>query len=138
MRNIGTYKYTCTLRDDTQTYKGWHVMTHEGLAVVTGILERPNEGYYVDVVVYGGNPSGQSFRPWELRAATFGEFCSNKTGFGKTSWIQFTLIQAVALALSAGGVWTFGEGGWSTCVVFAAIEAVMIYGTWRNFKGRQA
>lgn len=136
-RIAGDYVASYTLHDG-EIKKGVHVMTPDGLAVVTGILIRPGEGVYVDAVVYGGNPNGQSFKPDQLRLATFREFCFNRSGFGKTSWIQFTLIQAVALALSAGGVWTFGEGGWSTCVVFAAIEAVMIYGTWRNFKGRQA
>jgi len=38
--------------------KGSHVITPEGLAVVTGILIRPGEGVYVDVVVFGGDPNG--------------------------------------------------------------------------------
>lgn len=136
-RIAGDYVAAYTLNDG-EIKKGSHVITPDGLAVVTGILIRPGEGVYVDVVVFGGNPNGQSFKPDQLRLATFREFCTNKTGFGRTSWLQFGAIQAVAMALLAGGLWTFAEGGWSACVVVAGIEATMVYGTWSNFKGRNA
>lgn len=136
-RIAGDYVASYTLHDG-EIKKGVHVMTPEGLAVVTGILIRPGEGVYVDVVVFGGDPNGQSFKPEQLRLATFREFCFNRTGFGRTSRIQFGAIQAVALALLAGGTWTFVEGGWSACLVAAAMEGLMVYGTWSNFKGKQA
>lgn len=136
-RNIGHYIPSTTLARG-EIKKGVHVMTPEGLAVVTGIMERPNEGVFVDVVVYGGNPNGQSFRPYELRLATFREFCRNRSGFGKTSWVQFCAIQGLAIALAIAGVATAREGGWLVCLLALAIEGVLMYGTWRNFKGGQA
>jgi len=136
-RIAGDYVFRYVLNSG-EIKKGVHVMTPEGLAVVTGILIRPGEGVYVDVVVFGGDPNGQSFKPDQLRLATFREFCFNKSGFGKTSRVQFYAIQGIALALAIAGVATAREGGWAVCLLALAIEGVLMYGTWPNFKGKQA
>lgn len=69
---------------------------------------------------------------------TFLQFLTRRTGFGKTSWVQFAFIALPVLCLLVVGIATWGDGGWVAVLFAAAIVAVMVYGTWRNFKGKQA
>ena len=118
--------------------KGSHVITPDGLAVVTGILIRPGEGVYVDVLVFGGNPNGQSFKPDQLRLATFREFCFNKRGFGRTPWIQVALALAALAFGTYRSIQTIDSGGVIGLVFIAMVLAWYTYWTWSNFKGRNA
>lgn len=69
---------------------------------------------------------------------TFLQFLTRRSGFGKTPWVQFALIALSVLCLLVVGIATWDEGGWVSVVFAVAIVAVMVYGTWRNFKGKQA
>jgi hypothetical protein len=65
---------------------------------------------------------------------TFLEFCTRPTGFGKTPWPQFSIIVAFSIATVAGlytvALWAAPLG------LLPAV--VLVYGTWRNYKGKQA
>ena len=69
---------------------------------------------------------------------TFLDFITRPTGFGKTSWPQFALIMTCVAFLLGIGIGTWGEGGWVAVVFAAAIVAVLMWGTWRNFNGKSA
>lgn len=70
---------------------------------------------------------------------TFFQFCTRPEGFGKTPWPQFYVIFIFVLIFVLHTV--FGSETWPRIITgffAAAITAVMIYGTWRNYKGKQA
>lgn len=71
---------------------------------------------------------------------TLWQFLTRPTGFGKTSWPTFAAI-CVAVGLMAWYALFSGSEDTAARVVsggFAvAITAVMTYGTWRNYNGKQ-
>ena len=116
--------------------RGSYIVTPIGLGEVMGIVhdrgpgrpERP-----IDAVIKG---KSHLFQLHEVRKATFRDFAINETGFGKTPWIQFWFIQAFSLALVGTGIVTWADSGWVAVSFAAAIEGVLVYGTWGNFTGR--
>lgn len=68
---------------------------------------------------------------------SFIQFLTRRTGFGKTPWPQFALIMAVVVILACIGVVTWHDRGWVPIAFAVAIISVLIYGSWRNWKGKQ-
>lgn len=69
----------------------------------------------------------------KMRHETFLEFCTRPTGFGKTKWLQFGLIQAFVVALVVAGIVTWPDDGWVALVFAGAIEVVMVVATYSNY-----
>ena len=84
------------------------------------------------------NEMGQRIhlKPWEYRRETFMEYLTRPTGFGRTSWPQFAIIQAACIALVIAGVVTWSDGGWVACAMAATIEAVLLWQSHRNYTGK--
>ena len=64
---------------------------------------------------------------------TFLQFCTRRTGFGRTPWGEFAFIE-IAIGIMA---WV----GWDTSTPFAYLFAIVlqflfIYGTWKNYTGQ--
>ena len=69
---------------------------------------------------------------------TFLQYMFSRTGFGKTSWLAFALIMGFSLALIGYAVTMEpdGSGAKGVCYLFGVgIPALLVYGTWKNFKG---
>jgi hypothetical protein len=74
----------------------------------------------------------------ELAPETFLQFITRRTGFGKTSWWSFTIIQAFVILGFYLSIETCPEPGWwITLVTSTCIEAILWIGTYRNWKGKQ-
>lgn len=69
---------------------------------------------------------------------TFLQFITRRTGFGLTSWREFGWIAAgIAACITGGIVFPETEAKW-TCYGFAAlITTWLMWGTVRNFHGKQ-
>lgn len=65
---------------------------------------------------------------------SFIKFMTSRTGFGKTPWPTFGLIQLMCLCLVMAGIETWANNGWVPIAMSGAIEAVLLYGTWKNYK----
>lgn len=118
--------------------RGDYIVTPNGLGEVMGIFYIDADGLPIsrpiDASVEG---KLMQFRLSEVRKATFRDFAINRTGFGKTSWPQFALVQTMCIGLLVTGFFTpWLEGGWVAHTFFLAVEGVMLYGTWGNFTGR--
>lgn len=74
-----------------------------------------------------------SVPPEDVRPETFFEFCTRRTGFGKTKWAQFGLIQLMVGMCVLAGLLTWYDSGWVGIVAGAAIEVVLVWGTWMNY-----
>lgn len=68
---------------------------------------------------------------------TLWQFLTRPTGFGRTSWTEFTII----LLAVAGMTWYALFSGsdetaarWVSGVFAVAITAIMVGGTWNNYK----
>jgi hypothetical protein len=72
-----------------------------------------------------------------MSGETFLQFCTRPSGFGRTPWWGFVTIQAFVIMLAFAGLWTWPESGWVAIAFAVAIEAVLFYGTWMNWKGKQ-
>jgi hypothetical protein len=73
----------------------------------------------------------------ELRPESFKEFITRRTGFGRTSWGAFALIQVMVMVLIACAAMEWGWVGWVPLVMALLIEAILWTGTYRNWKGKQ-
>ena len=65
---------------------------------------------------------------------TFFQYLTRPTGFGRTSWVAFALIQSMVIAIVSAGVATIDEAGWVAFVMAAAIEGVLVGMSYRNYK----
>jgi hypothetical protein len=65
---------------------------------------------------------------------TFFQYLTRPTGFGRTSWVAFALIQSMVIAMISAGVATIDEAGWVAFVMAAAIEAVLFGMSYVNYK----
>lgn len=68
------------------------------------------------------------------------QFLFSPTGFGRTSWTSFVLIASFVLGMAWFALFSGSEETAARCVsgIFAVIiSAVMAWGTWRNFNGKQ-
>lgn len=74
--------------------------------------------------------------PWQYRRETFLEYLTRPTGFGRTSWVAFAFIQAMVIGIVSAGVATIDEAGWVAFVMAAAIEAVLVIWSHRNYTGK--
>ena len=74
--------------------------------------------------------------PGEYRRETFMEYLTRPTGFGRTSWPMFALIQAMVIGIVSAGVATINEAGWVAFIMAAAIEAVLFGMSYVNYKQR--
>ena len=96
---------------------------------------KPHEMYYNDPRMWCVVVDKSLDQVWAhestFRRERFWEFLTLPTGFGKTSWPSFALIQIACLTFIA----TLDPVGIGAAI---AIEGVLMYGTWSNFKGKQA
>ncbi len=72
---------------------------------------------------------------------TFLQFITRKSGFGKTPWPQFILIMLCVAWLFALGITLDPDGTGAKGLAYGfgvALVAVLVYGTWRNWRGKQA
>lgn len=70
----------------------------------------------------------------QYRRETFFEYLTRPTGFGRTSWLAFALIQWMVIAIISAGVATINEAGWVAFIMAAAIEGVLVGMSYRNYK----
>lgn len=85
-------------------------------------------------------PNGISSGFWysadQLKKATFLQYLFWPTGFGKTPWSLFILIQSM---IALGVIVSASEGmAWMGCIAFAVIDGVLVLGTWMNYTRRWA
>lgn len=72
----------------------------------------------------------------QYKGETFGKYLTRPTGFGRTSWTAFALIQSMVIAMISAGAATINEAGWVAFVMAAAIEAVLFGMSYRNYTGQ--
>jgi hypothetical protein len=65
---------------------------------------------------------------------TFFQYLTRSTGFGRTSWVAFALIQSMVIAMISAGVATINEAGWVAFIMAAAIEGVLFGMSYVNYK----
>jgi hypothetical protein len=70
----------------------------------------------------------------QLKSETFFQYLTRPTGFGGMSWVAFSLIQSMVIAMVSAGVATINEAGWVAFVMAAAIEAVLFGMSYVNYK----
>ena len=75
-------------------------------------------------------------KPDEYRRETFLQYLTRPTGFGRTSWLTFALIQWMVIAIISAGVATIDEAGWVAFIMAAAIEGVLVGISYRNYTGQ--
>jgi hypothetical protein len=75
-------------------------------------------------------------QPQHDKNETFLEYLTRPTGFGRTSWPMFALIQAMVIGIVSAGVATIDEAGWVAFIMAAAIEAVLFGVSYRNYTGK--
>jgi hypothetical protein len=71
-----------------------------------------------------------------MKKETFWQFITRDTGFGKTGWGAFALIMTCVIMLLGIGIGTWDDGGWVAVLFAAAIVAVLMWGTVRNWQGK--
>lgn len=75
-----------------------------------------------------------------MKKKTLLRFLFSPTGFGRTSWTSFTIIAAFVLGMAWFALFSGSEetaARWVSGGFAVAITAVMTYGTWRNYNGKQ-
>jgi hypothetical protein len=68
------------------------------------------------------------------RRETFLQYLTRPTGFGRTSWLAFALIQWMVIVIISAGVATIDEAGWVAFIMAAAIEGVLFGMSYMNYK----
>jgi hypothetical protein len=68
---------------------------------------------------------------------TFLQYLTRPTGFGRTSWLAFALIQWMVIVIISAGVATIDEAGWVAFIMAAAIEGVLFGMSYVNYKQTQ-
>ena len=66
---------------------------------------------------------------------TFFQYLTRPTGFGRTSWPVFGIIQAACIALLIAGD-TGADGGWVAVAMVGAIETVLVWQSYLNYTGK--
>ena len=104
--------------------------------IVDGIATNSDDHEF-DGILYT-NEIGERIhlRFWQYRRETFAEYLTRPTGFGRTSWPMFALIQCMVIGIVSAGVATIDEHGWVAFVMAAAIEAVLVIWSHRNYTGK--
>jgi len=74
----------------------------------------------------------------EAMKQIFLQYMFSRTGFGKTPWPLFAIIMGFSLALIGYAVTMEpdGSGAKGVCYLFGfGIPALLVWGTWKNYKG---
>ena len=135
MRNPGTYIYSWRLSNGDLIHKGSYIITPKGIAEVTGILQRPNEGIFIHAQVFG-EPRGDIFLLNEVKLATFSEYCFNDEGFGKTRWRDFFIMETILLFGLIVGIITWSSYGIGAIGAVLLVNLWFLIWTWFNFNGQ--
>lgn len=104
--------------------------------IVDGIATDSNTHDFKGILYTNEVGARVMLTPCEYRRETFMEYLTRPTGFGRTSWPQFALIQACCIALVVAGTATWSDGGWVACAMAATIEAVLVWQSYRNYTGK--
>lgn len=104
--------------------------------VVDGIATFSSTGRFRGILYTNEVGERVMLEAWEYRRETFVEYLTRPTGFGRTSWPMFGLIQAMVIGIVSAGVATIDENGWVAFVMAAAIEAVLFGMSYRNYTGK--
>lgn len=72
----------------------------------------------------------------DFRRETFTEYLTRPTGFGKTPWPLFIILQAICLYGIAASVISWGDGGWIGFALVMLTEGALILGTRMNYTRR--
>ena len=125
---------------DNAIRKGLRVVAFNGElgtkyhGTATKTPEEHEQGYHEGkwLVMYD-NMQGQEWHfPKDVRPERFIEYLTLPTGFGRTGWWSFALIQAMCIGMVSFGAM---DGGWIAIASVFVIECVLVFGTWMNFKG---
>ena len=88
-------------------------------------------------VVLEGSGRYKDYRTSDIRHETFREFLwTRKTGFGKTSWQAFGVIQIAVFGCIVSGIATWNDSGWIGIVSGLVVEGVFILGSYFNYTKR--
>lgn len=72
----------------------------------------------------------------DFRRETFREFLTRPTGFGRTHWVLFSIIQTLVLTMLIYGVATFASGGWVAVLMAIVVDGLLVFGSWMNYTRR--
>lgn len=75
-----------------------------------------------------------------MKKRTLFEFLFSRTGFGRTSWTEFVLIAGAVMGMAWYAIFSGSDevaARWVSGIFAVLISAVMAWGTWRNFNGKQ-
>lgn len=104
--------------------------------VVDGIATDSITGVFEGILYINEMGERTHLKPDEYRRETFFEYLTRPTGFGRTSWPMFALIQAMVIGIVSAGVATIDQAGWVAFIIAAAIEAVLFGVSYRNYTGK--
>jgi hypothetical protein len=104
--------------------------------VVDGIATHSITGEFNGILYTNEVGERIHLRRGKYRRETFMEYLTRPTGFGRTSWPMFTMIQAACAALLTAGIPTWNDGGWVAVAMLAAIETVLVWQSHRNYTGK--
>jgi len=113
---------------------GDRVRTPSGWGKITGFfdVDKSRLGWF-EVTMESLFGRVVALPPEQLRHERFIDFCNRPTGFGRTPWGQFWIIQAAIVALVVLGMVTWRDGGWTAVVGAVLVEAVFVFGTYMNY-----
>jgi hypothetical protein len=103
--------------------------------IVDGQITRSGTNIVIGVTANRGGER-EEFYNGDCRRETFTEYLTRPTGFGRTSWHMFTMIQAACAALLIAGIPTWNDGGWVAVAMVGAIETVLAWQSHRNYTGK--
>ena len=104
--------------------------------IVNGIATDSMSGEFEGILYTNEIGERILLEPGEYRRETFFEYLTRPTGFGRTSWVAFALIQSMVIAMISAGAATIDEAGWVAFIMGAAIEAVLFGMSYMNYKQR--
>lgn len=104
--------------------------------IVDGIATNSLTGEFEGILFTTDDGRRIHLKPWQYRRETFFEYLTRPTGFGRWTWGQFAFVQLMALGAVSAGVATIDQQGWVAFVVAAAIEAVLVIWSHRNYTGK--
>jgi hypothetical protein len=104
--------------------------------VVDGIATDSITGMFSGILYTNEIGERIYLEPGEYRRETFMEYLTRPTGFGRTSWPMFALIQAMVIGIVLAGVATINENGSVAFIMAAAIEGVLVGMSYRNYTGK--
>ena len=100
------------------------LLTDKGLLLMHGTFLGMESLYSVSLI------------PGYVRPATYREFRVNKSGFGKTPWLQFWLIVSMFTIIGLAGALSMGGQWWVMPAFYAICWGVVELKTYHNFTRR--